>query len=508
VPPLQIALRSPIALPRSQDVEGADRLPRALWDGAVEHATAELARRARPALVIYGLLLGAAGLASHQVTGGGSGIELPTIVAGLAVLAATLWRHRMIAHPAATAIWWARFGILTLGNGLMLGTLGAVVTLETGISPAAMMYWLILVGATAGATASLIPSVRLARTFAALALVPVAGAATLVSEPGGGTLAFIVMVYLAFISLQIGGAAKTFWSAVMAEMQMQVQSDSVNAARLQAQSAMQAQELVLEELAAHREAAEQDYAVAARVFQNILARCCLRMPSIKASLAPLERFNGDVVMATITPGPKLRLLLGDFTGHGLAAAVGAIPVSEVFFAMAKRNLPIDVVLREVNSKLKKNLPPGLFFAAMLAEIDPLANRLLFWNGGVPPAYLLAADGSTKCELPSGHPPLGIMPDEIFDPALESRDLQLGDRLFMYSDGVVETANAAGELYGTTRLQQALASQPAARFSCPQVEISVAEHRGAEQSRDDVTVLEVRVDDKLLEELRSPTSWEG
>jgi serine phosphatase RsbU (regulator of sigma subunit) len=503
-----IALPSPIALPRSQDVAGAEQLPRALWDGAVEHATAELARRARPSLVIYALLLGTAGLTSHRVSGGAKTVVIPTLVAGIAVLLATIWRHRLITRPAATANWWARFGTLTLGNGVMMGFLGAVVTLETGISAAAMMYWLILVGATAGATTSLVPSVRLARTFAVLALAPVVVAAALVAEPGGGTLALIMVTYLVFISMQIGGAAKTFWTAVMAEMQLQEHSDSLNAARLQAQSAMQAQELVLEELAAHREAAEQDYAVAARVFQNILARCCLRMPSIKASLAPLERFNGDVVMATITPGPKLRLLLGDFTGHGLAAAVGAIPVSEVFFATAKRNLPIDVVLREVNSKLKKNLPPGLFFAAMFAEIDPVAKRLLFWNGGVPPAYLLAADGSTRSELASGHPPLGIMPDEIFDPGLESRDLQLGDRLFMYSDGVVETANFAGELYGTERLQQALASQPSARFSCPQVEISVAEYRGAEQSRDDVTVLEVRVDDNLLEELRSPTSWEG
>jgi serine phosphatase RsbU (regulator of sigma subunit) len=505
---VHIALHSPVALPRSEDVEGSEKLPRALWDGAVEHATAELARRARPALVIYGVLLGAAGLASYRVTGGTNRVIVPTVIAGLAVLLASVWRHRMIARPAATTNWWARFGTLTLGSGLIMGCLGAVVTLETGISASAMMYWLILVGATAGATTSLIPSVRLARTFAILALAPVALAAIVMSEPGGGILALIMVTYLVFISLQIEAAAKTFWTAVVAEMQLQVQADSLNAARLQAQSAMQAQELVLEELAAHREAAEQDYAVAARVFQNILARCCLRMPSIKASLAPLERFNGDVVMATITPGPKLRLLLGDFTGHGLAAAVGAIPVSEVFFATAKRNLPVDVVLREVNSKLKKNLPPGLFFAAIFAEIDPVAKRLLFWNGGVPPGYLLAADGSTRSELPSGHPPLGIMPDEIFDPSLESRDLLLGDRLFMYSDGVVETANAAGELYGTERLQLTLASHPSARFSCPQVEASVAEYRGFEQSRDDVTVLEVRVDDNLLEELRSPTSWEG
>ena len=385
---MQLADISPVALPRCEDVEGADRLPRALWDSAIERASEELARRARPALVMYTILLAAAGVTTYRMSGRLDSILHPTVLAVIGIALASLWRQYLIARPAATSQWWARFGVLTLANALLLGALGAVVTLETGIGIPAMIYWFILAAATAGATASLIPSAALARTFAGLALLPLVLVALLSPERGSNVLALILVAYLVFMVVQIRSAGRTYWSAVVAEMLLQVQADSLNRARLQAQSAMQAQELVLEELTAHREAAEQDYAVAARVFQNILARCCLGLRSINACLAPLERFNGDVVMATTVSGPRLRVLLGDFTGHGLAAAVGAIPVSEVFFATARRNLPVDVVAREMNNKLKKNLPPGLFFAAFLADIDPAKGTLTYWSGGIPPAFVL------------------------------------------------------------------------------------------------------------------------
>ena len=505
---MQLADISPVALPRPEDVEGADRIPRALWDGAIERATEELARRTRPAFFITVVLLVAAGLAGRHMTGGGGGVEQSTLIAGLGVAMAGLWQYFLTAKPAATSRWWARFGTLTLANAGLLGGLGAVVTLETGISAPAMLYWLILAGTTAGATATLIPSGRLARAFAVLALAPVALVAAILPDRGSSALALILLAYLVFITLQIGSGGRTYWSAVMAEMLLQVQADSLNRARLQAQGAMQSQELVLEELTAHREAAEQDYAVAARVFQNILSRCCLNLPSIHAILAPLERFNGDVVMAVAINGPRLRIVLGDFTGHGLAAAVGAIPVSEVFFATARRSLPLDVVVREINGKLKKNLPPGLFFAALLADIDPASGKLIFWNGGIPPAFVLEANGRVREQLHSAHPPLGILPDELFDPALTTVDLRTGDRLFVYSDGVVETADPHGELFGVERLEKALATAGEASFSAPQVERRLEDYRSGSSSRDDVTVLEVRLGGGLLDDLRATASSEG
>ena len=54
-------------------------------------------------------------------------------------------------------------------------------------------------------------------------------------------------------------------------------------------------------------------------------------------LSPVSIFNGDLLLATRTPSGSLYVMLGDFTGHGLPAAVGAIPVAEVFMGWQRKD---------------------------------------------------------------------------------------------------------------------------------------------------------------------------
>ncbi len=54
----------------------------------------------------------------------------------------------------------------------------------------------------------------------------------------------------------------------------------------------------------------------------------------------IENFSGDLVMAAPVSSSKVRLFLGDCSGHGLSAAVCAMPISDVFYAMAARALPL------------------------------------------------------------------------------------------------------------------------------------------------------------------------
>ena len=73
-------------------------------------------------------------------------------------------------------------------------------------------------------------------------------------------------------------------------------------------------------------------------------------------------FNGDLLLATRTPSGSMYVMLGDFTGHGLPAAIGAIPVAEVFYGMANKGFSIAAIVAETNRKLRAILPTEVFFS--------------------------------------------------------------------------------------------------------------------------------------------------
>ena len=71
-----------------------------------------------------------------------------------------------------------------------------------------------------------------------------------------------------------------------------------------------------------------------------------RSPNIRYLLSPYALFNGDLLLAACTPSGNMHLLLGDFTGHGLPAAVGAMPLAEVFYGMTAKGFGLAETLRE------------------------------------------------------------------------------------------------------------------------------------------------------------------
>jgi serine phosphatase RsbU (regulator of sigma subunit) len=275
-------------------------------------------------------------------------------------------------------------------------------------------------------------------------------------------------------------------------------------------AALRAHEMFVEirrqrdELERFRAAAQNDYAIAGRIFENILDRSCFGIPSIRKHVSPLEQFDGDLVMATAIHGGRLRFLLGDFTGHGLSAAVGAMPVADLFYATAARGLPLGAVVREINMKVQRTLPREMFLAALIGDLDPRAGRLSFWNGGQPEGFVLDVAGRIRHRLRSTKIPLGIVSNEEFDDAIETIEVQREERIFVYSDGVVESSGPSGELFGGDRLEQVLTGSPGPAFASPAVERALAHHREHAARRDDVTFLEIANDADLpaaLERLR-------
>lgn len=259
----------------------------------------------------------------------------------------------------------------------------------------------------------------------------------------------------------------------------------------------------------------EEQIVARRVFDNVAHTGCLDAPSIRYHASPLSVFNGDVLFASPLPAGGMLIFLGDFTGHGLPAAIGAMPVAEIFYGMARKGFSGADVLREINQKLKLILPTGMFCCGAMVEADFKLGQLRIWNGGLPEAWLVRASGDPLL-LPSRHLPLGILPPEQFKSAMEVLQVRPGDRLLVMTDGVLEAANDQGGLFGLDGVRRCLEQREASLHPFNAVLEAVRQFSDKAAESDDLTLVALDITEQpamppvpeqaLPSALSGPTEW--
>jgi CheY-like chemotaxis protein len=177
--------------------------------------------------------------------------------------------------------------------------------------------------------------------------------------------------------------------------------------------------------------------VAKAVYDNVAHSGCLDLPNIKHLLSPFSIFNGDVLLAARKPSGSIHILLGDFTGHGLPAAIGAMPLAEIFYGMTAKGFLMADILREINIKLKKILPIGYFCCTCMVSVSLRRKDLEIWMGGLPDFALYRKETGEVERIKSSHLPLGVLSPQAFDAETKLLDFVPGDKLYMWSDGIIE-----------------------------------------------------------------------
>lgn len=208
----------------------------------------------------------------------------------------------------------------------------------------------------------------------------------------------------------------------------------------------------------HQARIQQEHEIVEHVFNSALSENFYTSDIVNFYLSPMSTFNGDVLLIAPSPRGGLYLMLGDFTGHGLSAAIGALPVSRTFFSMARKGLSIGDIAKEMNSLIIALLPDYMFCAATLVELNSAGNEAILWCGGLPNAVLVSPEGKIERFLPSLHTPLGSMDKHAFERDVYTLKLKTGSRLYLHSDGVTEAKNPAGEMFGEHRLNTLLSSE--------------------------------------------------
>ncbi len=179
------------------------------------------------------------------------------------------------------------------------------------------------------------------------------------------------------------------------------------------------------------------------------------------------------------------MLMGDFTGHGLSAAIGALPLSKTFYSMAKKGLSVGDMAVELNNQLLQLLPDDMFCAATILEMNSSGKSISVWIGGMPDTFLVHPDGSLKKIITSQHMALGVLEDDEFENSVMNIETIPGERVIMYTDGIIESVNMAGEMYGEPRFEAFYQRDKDTSIDCLIDELIA--FRGEAEQNDDISV---------------------
>ncbi|MCF6324493.1 MAG: SpoIIE family protein phosphatase [Gammaproteobacteria bacterium] len=243
------------------------------------------------------------------------------------------------------------------------------------------------------------------------------------------------------------------------------------------------------ELQEHHSRLQLEHEIAETIFTNITNPENLEIENIKYLLKPMSITSGDILLCSRTPSGGMHVMLGDFTGHGLSAAIGAIPVSDTFYSLSSKGYSIGDIAYNINKRLKETLPSGFFCAACLIEADEAFRTVAVWNGGNPDIIITTNNGP-PIKISSSHLPLGVLNSDNLDRSVEFFELATNDKIYMVSDGVVEAQNTHGNMYTQERLDSVLLESQNKCNPFSTIKNSINKFCENSEQFDDITLIEI------------------
>lgn len=208
---------------------------------------------------------------------------------------------------------------------------------------------------------------------------------------------------------------------------------------------------------------------------------------IAATYSPMTAVAGDLYDFIRFGERKLGLFIADVSGHGVPAALVASMLKTALTIYGLTNGSPAGLLKELNRVFCGRFE-GEFITAACAVLNADSQRLTYSAAGHPPLLLWRASVSEVRQVEQNGLPLGIR--ESADYTDVTVPFAQGDRLVMYTDGVIETENLAGEEYGRERLGKILALPASDADECLRQaldSVSAWRGRGSEQ-KDDLTLV--------------------
>jgi sigma-B regulation protein RsbU (phosphoserine phosphatase) len=205
---------------------------------------------------------------------------------------------------------------------------------------------------------------------------------------------------------------------------------------------------------------------------------------------PARHVGGDYFDYILLDDGRIGLIVADVSGKGVPAALLMSGVRASLRSADMGRLGPSGALEHLNRFVSASVDPGKFVTAFLGILDPARGTVRYSNAGHEPPLLLRADGSSE-EFSAGGLILGILREATYEEG--EAEMDPGSSLVIFTDGVTEAQNPAGEFFGGGRLMQALGPLRSERAASVVEGIvgSVREFAAGAAQYDDITLIVAR-----------------
>lgn len=171
---------------------------------------------------------------------------------------------------------------------------------------------------------------------------------------------------------------------------------------------------------------------------------------VHALLRPAREIGGDLYDFYFLDDDWLCFLIGDVSGKGVPAALFMAVTKTLLKASSSRREPMANMIAHVNDELCEQTDSGMFVSVLYAHLNTRTGELEFCNAGHPTPYLIDVDHKTRPLTGAKDVALGAM--SALDYHTTCAQLQPGDTLFIYTDGVTEALDRGDRFYSNARLE--------------------------------------------------------
>lgn len=244
---------------------------------------------------------------------------------------------------------------------------------------------------------------------------------------------------------------------------------------------------------------EEELAIARDLQLSMLPATCpeLKGYGIAATSIPAREVGGDFYDFIHMGENRVGFVIGDVTGKSVSGALVMSSSRSVFRMLSEEQLDVGDIMTRANRRIKKDIRSGMFVALLYAVLDADRGTLSLCSAGQTQPIHLSIDGgnTTLVETEGDNFPLGIL--EEADYQATEIPLKSGDRVVLYTDGIVEAMNEKEEMFGFERLLEVVKASRgmAADTLMNEILSRVNEFAGDAPQHDDLTVIVLSVLDE-------------
>ena len=223
------------------------------------------------------------------------------------------------------------------------------------------------------------------------------------------------------------------------------------------------------------------------------------LSSVRHLSIPKLEVSGDFY-SVVKHEDDLYVMLADGAGHGLSAVIPALQIPGIFKQQAERGFSLLTIAAEMNRSLHEQHIAEHFVATTLMRLNPREHFVEVLNCSNPPVYIFDDSGGLLHACHSHSTALGMVSEDKFSAELERFTIQHNARIYLLTDGLVDTLHASSPNFGYEELQTLLGNIRSSDVF--QTVAEMAHEAARHYKEDDVTMLEVRFDCEAMMEAQA------